>query len=134
MKICSRCKKEKPLTDFFKQSVNRGGGFRSECKTCHNAWSRGYARRNPDKIRAASRKYRYGITEPEYSAFWARQNGCCAICSISSKELDVDHSHGSGVVRGLLCRQCNQAIGLFKESIAVLDSAKSYLCKFLPLQ
>lgn len=34
-KICSQCKQELPITDFY----SRGGGrYRSECKTCHKKY------------------------------------------------------------------------------------------------
>jgi len=39
----------------------------------------------------------------------------------------VDHCHREGRVRGLLCTNCNQALGKFSDSILLLESACDYL-------
>jgi len=39
----------------------------------------------------------------------------------------VDHNHTTGKVRGILCQQCNQAIGLFKDNIFIIEKAAEYL-------
>lgn len=64
------------------------------------------------------------------------QNGQCAICKDSGDgghgiilKLYVDHSHLTGVVRGLLCYACNSAIGFLKEDPLVLENAQEYLRK-----
>lgn len=53
----------------------------------------------------------YGITEAQYNAILKYQGGVCAICDKPPKEgrnLQVDHDHKSGLVRGLLCWYCNK--------------------------
>jgi len=59
------------------------------------------------------------------------QEGRCAICKRHQSEfrrrLDVDHSHSTGKVRGLLCVACNRGIGFFEESAARLVAAVTYL-------
>ena len=51
----------------------------------------------------------YGLSAADYDALLAGQGGRCAICrgAPKSKRLAVDHDHGSGAVRGLLCSRCN---------------------------
>ena len=39
----------------------------------------------------------------------------------------VDHIHGTNIVRGLLCRKCNLALGLFGEELNTLRKAIEYL-------
>ncbi len=41
----------------------------------------------------------------------------------------VDHNHNTGKVRGLLCNNCNAGIGLFQDSIKILEKALLYLKK-----
>jgi hypothetical protein len=44
--------------------------------------------------------------------------------------LHVDHDHKTGLIRGLLCTQCNPGIGYFQDSIERLQLAIKYLEKF----
>ena len=41
--------------------------------------------------------------------------------------LVVDHDHKTGKVRGLLCHNCNRALGLLKDSTEYLENCISYL-------
>lgn len=81
-------------------------------------------------------KRRYGIGLKEYQTLFESQKGLCAIClkpptgihsSGRNHVLHVDHSHATGKVRGLLCTACNQALGMFKEDISILEKAKEYI-------
>lgn len=55
---------------------------------------------------------KYSITEVEYSEILEKQGGRCAICKKPKesfkRSLAVDHDHGTGKVRGLLCYYCNK--------------------------
>lgn len=87
---------------------------------------------NPARHEASSHRSRlktkYGITVEEYDEKFAAQGGLCAICGLASAvRLCVDHRHSDGVVRGLLCKDCNVGIGLLKDSPANLESAIRYL-------
>lgn len=63
------------------------------------------------------------------------QSGLCAICGgegftmkeCHSLKLVVDHCHATGKVRGLLCHNCNRALGLLKDSSESLRCAINYL-------
>lgn len=73
----------------------------------------------------------------DYNKIFNHQNGVCAIChkpetKICKKTnkpfmLSVDHIHESGKVRGLLCGNCNNGLGRFKDSIQSLENAINYL-------
>jgi hypothetical protein len=56
----------------------------------------------------------------------AFQRGVCAICG-EAIELHCDHSRRTGKTRGLLCRTCNAALGMFKDSPTRLKRALCYL-------
>ena len=77
-------------------------------------------------------KYKYGITPEEYDRLFEQQHGKCAICFKAPiyRKLDIDHEHTTNKVRGLLCNNCNQALGLLGDSILVLREAIHYLEKF----
>ena len=68
-----------------------------------------------------------GWTLKTYQLVYATQKGKCAICLRSMKVLCADHNHATGTARGLLCRDCNRALGLFKDDLNLLHSACTYL-------
>lgn len=90
---------------------------------------REYRERYPERRKEICLKTKYGISEKEYAGFLQQQAGVCAICKTPPdfRRLCVDHDHKTGDVRGLLCRNCNCAIGLLKDSTELLDKAKNYL-------
>lgn len=74
----------------------------------------------------------FGITAAQYDDMLAQQDGRCAICRAEFSDrrghrLAVDHCHETGVVRGLLCANCNQGIGKFGDRPDLLDGAALYL-------
>jgi len=92
--------------------------------------------KNPDKVRSKIFKYRYGITLNDYNRMFVEQEGCCKICNIHASELkaplQVDHSHITGEVRGLLCGLCNSRLGEsntdhFNESDLLYSKALGYI-------
>jgi len=61
-----------------------------------------------------------GVTEQEYQEFYRKQNHRCGGCrtrlrSNRYERFAVDHCHTTGEIRGLLCTNCNTALGLLKE-------------------
>lgn len=81
------------------------------------------------QINLARRLKKYKLTEAEYFAMLEAQNHKCANpkCESGFDELDIDHCHKSGKVRGILCGHCNTALGLIKESIPALHGLIEYL-------
>lgn len=80
---------------------------------------------------------KYGLTVDQYDKMLSDQMGVCAICrnretardrwDSGINNLRVDHDHDTGMVRGLLCSNCNTGIGKFREDISVLRRALEYL-------
>jgi hypothetical protein len=77
---------------------------------------------------------RFNITTEKYNEMFLKQNGCCAICGKHQKKFKkafaVDHCHKTGEIRGLLCSNCNRAIGYLYDNILYLNSAIQYLNKY----
>jgi hypothetical protein len=149
MKICKRCQAEKPESGFYKQRTSRDG-LQGTCKACHavrfrERWSsrtegekerrrarwRDIYSRNPLNRRYDRKRTckKYGITAEEYERRVLEQGGRCAIClqPPTNTGLCIDHSHSTGEVRGLLCRECNVAIGMFRDDLSRIRQAAEYL-------
>jgi len=116
MKICNICDIEKEIISFDEN--------RNVCRKCRT-------KQNNKSISNYKLKSRYGIDIDEYNIIFSNQNGCCVICgihqSILYNKLAVDHDHTTGKVRGLLCMNCNTAIGKFNDDIKLLEKAIEYL-------
>lgn len=90
-------------------------------------------------------KATYGMTKEDWHLLYESQHGKCAICSAGNykdskkNRLSVDHAHQYGVtrgstkkvkkedIRGLLCHDCNIALGAFKDNAELLKNAVVYL-------
>lgn len=78
----------------------------------------------------------YGISAEDYARMFSKQDGKCAICGQPETSLDkngnvkilaVDHCHGSGKVRELLCYFCNSMLGQARDNKEVLLAGAAYL-------
>ena len=103
------------------------------------AWSRDP--RNSEKKAIGKRRLnlmdKYGITLQDYDSLLASQNSVCASClgvNKSGRRLAVDHNHDTGAVRGLLCIDCNLALGLLKDSPEITGRMAEYIRKHTPVE
>jgi hypothetical protein len=88
------------------------------------------SKRDPAKRRNYWLKHKYGISLDDFNELLNKQNHSCAICKTEHPMgygWHVDHSHKTGQVRGILCQQCNQGLGLFNENISTIEKAIKYL-------
>ncbi|WP_083975106.1 endonuclease VII domain-containing protein [Kitasatospora mediocidica] len=71
----------------------------------------------------------YGLGPGEYESLLKAQGGACAICRGKRRyRLSVDHDHKTDLVRGLLCRMCNERLlTAARDKPDVLRSAAAYL-------
>ncbi len=139
MKQCTKCKIEKPFSDFGKH-VRQKDGLRFRCKKCE-AQDRKEARKealDSDylgtrlKERASNLKRMFGMAIEEYEQKAQEQGNVCAICKglcKSGKRLAVDHDHKTGKIRDLLCGNCNGGLGKFQDDPELLIKAAEYLRK-----
>lgn len=90
---------------------------------------------NRNHYRGKDFRKKYGIGFAEYEKLLEQQNGVCACCGRGETKiqngavrlLSVDHDHTTGDVRGLLCGNCNMAIGYAGDDIEILRKAIAYL-------
>lgn len=72
------------------------------------------------------------MTIEQFEAMVEVQAGLCAICTEPMKPgqgTAVDHCHATGLVRGVLCINCNVALGHMKDNAMLLEAARTYLEK-----
>lgn len=113
-----------------------------EYREAIKAKRRAYYEANKERVKERSRQHRAtkprsqwaanlrryeGMDVETWEAMLIAQSGRCAICSDPMMSPHVDHCHETGVVRGLLCSECNHGLGKFKDSPARLLAAADYL-------
>lgn len=123
--VCAKCKKTKRLEDFPYNRKNKSGRH-SYCKPCYNQYMKEAAERLYGGHKNFLLNLRYGISEKDVERLMEKQKGLCAICEVQPAQ-HVDHCHKTKKVRGLLCFNCNGALGRFEDDVKVLERAMQYL-------
>lgn len=123
IKKCSGCLKHKSTNEFYKRKPGRTrDGYCEECKEC---------------VRRRRLKYLYGITASEYWEMVEKQDDRCGCCGLTKEESKhpndrywyVDHCHKTGVVRELVCHNCNTLIG-WAEALQDKSAVFHYLNRY----
>ncbi len=144
--LCTKCNEIKLKTEFHKNPTKRVP-YNAWCKECYNKYKAEIKEQkkylegssyHEDYQYKAKLKYEYGLTLEEKDKMYVEQQGCCAICGIpeslitqgNNKRLGVDHCHRTNKVRGLLCTNCNLALGMFSDDKEILKNAILYLDKY----
>lgn len=91
-----------------------------------------YRAKNPMAGKSHHLGKRYGLTITEFERMLTEQDNRCLICELPfgekmTRQPCVDHDHATGRVRGLLHRDCNAALGVFRDSAALLRRAADYV-------
>lgn len=90
-----------------------------------NPLSDEYKKRHRERQRFS----KYGLDQDKFDKLVKKRGGTCGICLKVSVRLEVDHCHATEKFRGLLCHNCNVALGSLRDSIPNLKRAISYLEK-----
>lgn len=144
VKYCPKCKQKKKISEFLHNPAS-STGIDFHCKECKRLLVKqyGYTKeelhikyiKNKDSMRNAKLVRNFGITLEEYNRKLAEQNNKCAICGITAdnngKSLAVDHSHKDNTVRGLLCNNCNVALGFVQEDINIARGLVTYIQQYI---
>jgi Autographiviridae endonuclease VII len=156
IEILKKCKKHGYLSENLISKINHKGRISLRCKQCANEMTRKLRlkqtlkqkqrRRETDNAHYNRTKARhwennkardFGINGNAYRKILKIQNNVCAICKNLETAADkktncirrmaIDHDHKTGAIRGLLCSNCNNGLGRFKDSKTYLKSAIEYL-------
>jgi len=85
---------------------------------------------NKGRVRTNYLKRNYKLSTEQYDAMLKGQGYQCACCRVTFSEDQkpaVDHCHKTGKVRGLLCANCNRAIGLLYDNPETMLRLADYL-------
>lgn len=145
---CPSCKIIKPLAAFG-MSRHTKNGRHTYCRQCISERRKadyvGTPRKESLRWRATPEvrfmqalTARFGRTfdARELTIIARRRSGECDICGgppngsgSKNGSFHIDHDHETGAIRGLLCGNCNHALGKLGDDIATLRKAIAYLQK-----
>jgi hypothetical protein len=115
MKTCTKCGIDKELEEFYKRGAKR----QSRCKVCQGAERSKYYKKH-DTIRL-----QLGLTHEQVEEITSP--GMCQACGATDRKLCIDHDHKTMQPRGLLCHNCNTALGLVNDDPSILLNLLTYL-------
>lgn len=122
-KYCPKCRKTKPA-EMFNVDRQRSDGRCGYCKACRVTYRASLG--SNEYSRTWHLKKKYGITPEQRKSTAEAQNNLCAACG-ERRPLVVDHCHKTGRVRGLLCSQCNRALGFLGDDPARVLALHVYI-------
>jgi transcription elongation factor Elf1 len=126
---CPKCKEEK-LVSEFNVDTHTAWGTSIYCKVCSSEKGKTRYRENRKKYHDYKMAKDFGLGLGVYEQMLDSQGGSCAICrghNQSNRALAVDHDHGTGAVRGILCDRCNFLLSNAQDSVEILEAAIRYL-------
>lgn len=122
--------------------------YRLENKDKYNAEQRKYRKEHPEKFKKyyeertewrkayTKRKTieKYGITQEQHKQMLLKQEGKCALCEKTfTGQINIDHDHVTGKVRGLLCSHCNTSLGYIEKCIIMQSNILDRITKYLAI-
>ena len=118
-KICNICHRLLPTTEFARNQNNINRPVRRpSCQHC---------RKTLEGQSPTPREKRQWLTKkPHLQPFECPICGKRTIAGITSN-VDLDHNHRTGEIRGWICDSCNTGIGRFKDDIQLLKRATKYV-------
>ncbi|MBO0732258.1 MAG: endonuclease VII domain-containing protein [Acidimicrobiaceae bacterium] len=144
-KRCNRCHTVQPIANFTRRK-ERDDEYSTLCHGCQadgaadkrdrerERWythNKAWQQRNRERVSAQKRLRKYGLTLEAFTELLSLQGGACAICGTTETHPKngwaVDHDHTTGRVRGILCHDCNKALGIMRDDPKRLRRAADYL-------
>ena len=120
MKVCTKCNQSLPESSFHKRTYSSGSvGYQHKCKKCSTEIRRKYYKPHEFMRR------KFSLTEDQYNNLMSNTN--CQICDVELTKKCIDHCHSTNKIRGVLCNNCNTALGLVGDNIQTLEAMVEYL-------
>ncbi len=134
VKWCNKCGEWKVFSEFT-VCRSKWDNLCTFCRDCNKQSCHVAHKANPERMFDRHFKTTYGISVEQVRQMAVEQSDLCGICGKpehrklkgQTKRLAVDHNHQTGEVRGLLCSDCNRALGMFKDDTDILLKAVEYL-------
>ena len=152
-KVCLECSRNLPVNHFSIRHRSSGDYYRTYCRDCCAKLGRKWRSKNPEKSKLSTMRWRnnnpekiknyerkrnyqnYGISIEIFEKMLKEQNnrcknkGCAVEMTIGKKSnsAHLDHNHTTGKVRGILCANCNLALGKVKENLDILRGLEDYI-------
>ena len=120
-RVCTVCKIKKGLlADFYRcrRDPSLASSYSYECKEC--------------TVKRITKNRKKGVGFKEYNRMLVEQNNQCAVCKTlqaggNYNSFMVDRNPVTGDVRGLLCKNCNNALRSVADNLHTLESMIQYL-------
>ena len=126
--ICPECQRQASKVSYHKNKKPLTDEQKENKKISNLKWKNTIRESGLNNQQISKLKSLYNISEEEIVSLKIKQDNKCAICkSDLITEFLVDHCHDTLKVRGLLCRSCNLALGMFKDDVNILNNAIQYL-------
>lgn len=157
--VCKCCKSRKTnisfpeYTNYRKMPDGKRIPYSYKKRTCHDcltklAKERDLKRCGSEEARLEYRRTinlrrkckTYKLTLEQLQSMMCEQNSKCKICDrhitfeVNAQRAEkacIDHCHATGKVRGLLCPNCNSALGHVNDQIEILEKMKDYVISYL---
>lgn len=122
-------KKNEYARNWYKQNPDKIKEQRRRWYANNQQSIRAYRENNKERIRAYDKERailnnckKYGI-DPESIP----RPLTCELCNRTDGKIAFDHDHDTGRFRGILCAQCNVALGMVNDNPVLLENMAKYL-------
>jgi hypothetical protein len=124
---CKDCKAERERRGLPYPAYPRPAPYKGPRCATHDVQAKRLSKANAHERRVQKV---YGFKPGEYGRIYLFQGQVCAICrraTGATRNLSVDHDHKTGLVRGLLCRPCNDMLGHLRDDPVTAARIVDYL-------
>jgi hypothetical protein len=116
-KYCPVCKESLPILSFGASKKSRESiGLQSYCADCDTT---------------EKRKRRYNMVDDDFDLLYGHFDGKCSnpacLEPLTKSQMFVDHDHATGIVRGFICKNCNDIAKILDGHVPQLRGMIDYL-------